>query len=144
MWSPKQSRCLTQQSYYTSGILCTQGYCLYTGVCFVHRGMLCTRGYALYTGVSFFFHNLYFLYFVLLMSVGECSKEWMVSVMCVLECHLPVRATGHSLLVRCQLLYCPPRMDSGLRVRNASANGALGGGELSHYYIIYIAHVLLL
>ena len=118
------------------GILCTQGYALYTGVCFVHRGMLCTQGHALYTGVCFIhrglvssFHNLYFLYFVLLMSVVECSKEWMVSVVCVLECHLPARATGRSLLVRCQLLYCPPWMDSGLRVRNASANGALGMGS---------------
>ena len=124
------------------GILCIQGYSLYTGVCFVHGGMLCTQGYALYTGVCFihrgmlctpglvsFLHNLYFLYFVLLMSVVECSKEWMVSVVCVLECHLPARATGRSLLVHCQLLYCPPWMDSGLRVRNASANGALGMGS---------------
>ena len=110
--------CIQGYSLYTGvffvhrGILCIQGYSLYTGVCFVHGGVLCTQGCALYMGVCFvhrgmlctpglvsFFHHLYFLYFVLLISVVECSKEWMVSVVCVLECHLPARATGRSLLV---------------------------------------------
>ena len=95
------------------GVLCTRGYALYTGACFVHRGVLCTQGYALYTGVSFFFSSS--LFFVFCITNFSCRVFQGVDGQCGVCAGVPPTSSCHwTLPARSLSIVVLPTLD-GLR-----------------------------